>query len=143
MFYIVVAKVDRDVAKLDRNAAHIAIAIHICFKCMFQMFHLFMNVTSVLSAYCKSISGCCIYMHVASVYQVFSGVACVSSGYCICLQWLLSVFYVFCKCFRRMLQVFQLFWTYVASVLSECCKSRSDVAHVEWDPLVVTAYCSY
>jgi hypothetical protein len=29
-----------------------------------------------------------------------------------------------------MLQVFQLFQTYVASVLSACCKSKSDVAHV-------------
>jgi hypothetical protein len=37
---------------------------------------------------------------------------------------------VFCKCFRRMLQVFHLFQTYVASVSSGCCKSRSGVAHV-------------
>jgi hypothetical protein len=29
-----------------------------------------------------------------------------------------------------MLQVFQLFWTYVTSVLSRCCKSISGVAHV-------------
>jgi hypothetical protein len=29
------------------------------------------------------------------------------------------------KCFRRMLQVFQLFLTYVACVLSRCYKSRS------------------
>ena len=55
--------------------------------------------------------------------------ASVSSGCCIC----------FCKCFRRMFQVFQLFpyvcckcficlQTYVASVTSGCFKSRSDVA---------------
>jgi hypothetical protein len=36
----------------------------------------------------------------------------------------------FCKHFRRMLKVFQLFRTYVASVSFECCKSRSNVAHV-------------
>jgi hypothetical protein len=30
----------------------------------------------------------------------------------------------------RMLQVFQLFRTYVASVLFGCCKNRSDVAHI-------------
>ena len=34
MLYIVVAKVDRDVA-------HGAMVIHLCFKYMFQMFHLF------------------------------------------------------------------------------------------------------
>jgi hypothetical protein len=33
MFYIGVAKIDRDVA-------HVVVAIHICFKCMFQLFHL-------------------------------------------------------------------------------------------------------
>ena len=33
-------------------------------------------------------------------------------------------FLVFYKCFRRMLQVFQLFWMYVANVFSRCCKSK-------------------
>ena len=33
MFYL-------DVAKVDRNVALVAVAIHICFKCMFQMFYL-------------------------------------------------------------------------------------------------------
>jgi hypothetical protein len=39
-------------------------------------------------------------------------------------------FLVFCKCLKHMLQVFQLFRTYVASVSSEYHKSRSGVAHV-------------
>jgi hypothetical protein len=43
-------------------------------------------------------------------------------------------FLVFCKCVRRMLQEFQLFRTYVASVSSRCCKSRSGVAHVATGP---------
>jgi hypothetical protein len=30
-----------DVAKVDRDVAHIAMAIHVCCKCMFQMFYLF------------------------------------------------------------------------------------------------------
>jgi len=30
-----------DVAKIDRDVAHVAMTIHVCFKCMFQMFHLF------------------------------------------------------------------------------------------------------
>jgi hypothetical protein len=49
--------------------------------------------------------GCCICFH---TYEVFSG--------------------VFFKCFAHMFQVFQLFHTYVASVLSGCFKNRSCVA---------------
>ena len=30
-----------DVVKVDRNVAYVAMAIHICCKCLFQMFHLF------------------------------------------------------------------------------------------------------
>ena len=37
-----------DVAKVDQDAAHVVMAIHVCFKRMFQMFNLFqMNVASV------------------------------------------------------------------------------------------------
>ena len=65
MVRIGVAKVDRDVAKVDQGVAHVAMAIHICFKCMFQMFHLLQTyLASVFSGYCKSRSGCCIYMQV-------------------------------------------------------------------------------
>jgi hypothetical protein len=61
------------------------------------------------------------------------------SGFCISFTYMLQVFYldvayvcngfqvfsdVFCKCLRRMLQEFQLFLTYVVSVLSGFCKSR-------------------
>jgi hypothetical protein len=37
VFYIGVAKVDQDVA-------HVAVATHVCFKCMFQIFQLFSDV---------------------------------------------------------------------------------------------------
>jgi len=40
VFHLDVTKVDLNVAKVDRNVALVAVAIHICFKCMFQMFHL-------------------------------------------------------------------------------------------------------
>ena len=43
--------------------------------------------------------------------------------------------HVFFSCFRCMLQVFQLFWTYVANVSSRLCKSRSCVTHVAVDPI--------
>ena len=60
VFYINVAKVDQDVAQ-------VAIDIHVCFKCMLQMFHLF-------HTYVASVSfGCCIYIQ---VFQVFSYVCC-------------------------------------------------------------------
>jgi hypothetical protein len=39
VFRIGVAKLDRDVAKVDWDVAHVVMAMHICLKCMFQMFH--------------------------------------------------------------------------------------------------------
>jgi hypothetical protein len=39
VFHIGVAKVYWDVAKVDRNVAHVAMAMHVCFKCIPQMFH--------------------------------------------------------------------------------------------------------
>jgi ABC-type transport system involved in Fe-S cluster assembly fused permease/ATPase subunit len=39
-----VAKVDLNVAKIDLDIAYVAIAIHTCFKQMFQVFHLFLVV---------------------------------------------------------------------------------------------------
>jgi hypothetical protein len=43
-----------DVAKADRDVAYVAMAIHVCFKCMFQMFRLFQTyVASVSSRCCK------------------------------------------------------------------------------------------
>jgi hypothetical protein len=62
-----------DVAKVDRDVAHVVMATHICFKCMFQIFHQFQTyVASVLSGCCKSRSRCYIYMHVCQhMFQVF------------------------------------------------------------------------
>jgi hypothetical protein len=50
-------------------------------------------------------------------------VASVLSGCYICLQWFFKSFRVFCKCFRRILQVFQLFR-----------KVDPDIAHVAMRP---------
>ena len=125
-----------DIAQVYRDIAHVVIAIHLCFKCMFQMFHMFQTyVVSVLSECCKIRSGCCIYMLAASIcFKVFSSVSYV------CLQvFHLDVAYVcngfqnifrhFRKCFRRLFQVFHLSFLYVTIVASECFKSRSGVAH--------------
>jgi hypothetical protein len=55
-----------DVTKVDRDAGHVLMAIHLCFKCISQMFHLFqMNVASGLSGYCKSRSRCCMFLGVS------------------------------------------------------------------------------
>ena len=78
-----------DVAKVDRDVAHVVMAIQVCFKCMFQMFHLFQtNVACVLSGYCKSRSRCYIYMHVASVFLSVLGV---SYFCCKCFIWMLHI----------------------------------------------------
>jgi hypothetical protein len=45
----------------------------------------------------------------------------------------------FCKRFRRMLKVFQLFRTYVASVSFKCCKSRLVSHMLQWDSLTTAA----
>jgi hypothetical protein len=58
-----------DVAKVDWDVAHVVMAIHVYFKCMFQMFHLFQtNVASVLSGCCKSRSRCCVYTYMLQAY---------------------------------------------------------------------------
>jgi hypothetical protein len=57
---------------------------------------------------------------------------------CKCFLRMLYMFamatHVFSWCFRCMLQVFELFRTYIASVSSRCCKSRFSVAHVAIGP---------
>ena len=90
--------------KVDRDVAHVAMAIHVCFKCRFQKFHLFQTyVVNILFRCCKTRSGCCIYMQ---VFQVFS--------------------HVYCKCFILMFamatHVFSCFSWYFASVSDICCK---------------------
>jgi hypothetical protein len=122
-----------DVAKVDRYVAHVVMARHVCFKCMFQMFYLFRHTLQVFHLDVAKV-----YLNIAYICKCFrcfhTYVASVLSR---CLQWLHTYFQgflVFCKCFRHMLQVFQLFQMYIASVLSRCCESRSGVAHVAMRP---------
>jgi hypothetical protein len=81
----------------------------ICFRCMLQVFHL--EVAKV------DLDVACIYMQ---MFHVFSYLCCK------CFIWMFAYirndythvfkyfFGVFCKCFKRMLQVFELFRTYIA-----------------------------
>ena len=93
-----------DIAKVDRDVAHFVMAIHVCFKCMFQMFQLFqMNVASVFIWM--------LHIHARSkhMFQVFSGVSYV------CLRvFHLDVAYVSHICCKSMFEMFQLFQSYVA-----------------------------
>jgi hypothetical protein len=69
-----------DVAKVYQDVAHVEVAIHVCFKCMFRMFHLFLpdvclqalhlDVAYVSASVSDVYSKCfgCFYMYVASVF---------------------------------------------------------------------------
>jgi hypothetical protein len=52
------------IAKIDRDVAYVAMVIHICGKCLFQIFQLFQTDVA------RVLSGCCICYHtyVASVF---------------------------------------------------------------------------
>ena len=68
------------VAKVERYVAHVAMAMHICFKCMFQMFHLYQTYVAIHLDVVK------VDLDVAytCMFQVFhTSVASVSSGCCI------------------------------------------------------------
>jgi hypothetical protein len=41
-----------DVAKVDLNVAYVAMAIHVCFKRIFQVFHLFSGICCKFSIEC-------------------------------------------------------------------------------------------
>jgi hypothetical protein len=43
-----------DVAKVDRDVAHVAMVIHVCCKCMFQILQLFSNACASVCFKCSS-----------------------------------------------------------------------------------------
>jgi hypothetical protein len=59
-----------NVACFHMDVAYVAIAIHVCCKCMFQMFHLFQDVC------CK-----CFYLYVASLQWLYTYIANVCFNY--------------------------------------------------------------
>jgi hypothetical protein len=118
MFYLDVAKVYIAMAihicfnisnvcckRFYLDVAYVAVARHVCCKCIFQMFHMFQTyVTSVLF-------GCCIYfrhMLQASIQEILS----VLDVYCKCVSRCCSCYkhmlqtcvYKYFTCFRHMLQ---------------------------------------
>jgi hypothetical protein len=105
-----------DVAKVDRDIAYVAMVVHVCCKLLFPMFHLLFR---------RMLQVCLFWMlHIFHTY-----VASVLSRCCVC----------FCngfKCFSDVFanvsdacsKCFICLQTYVASVASECFKSRTSVA---------------
>jgi hypothetical protein len=91
VFHIGVAKVDRDIANVDWDVAHVAMAIHVCFKFMFQMFYLYQTYVASLFIWMLQkyiwilhIHACCkrIFQVVSGVLQVFHlNVAYVCNGF--------------------------------------------------------------
>jgi hypothetical protein len=52
----------KDVVKVERDVA-MGYTLHVCFKCMFQIFHLFRTyIVRVSLGCCKTRSGCYIYI---------------------------------------------------------------------------------
>ena len=66
-----------DVAKVDRDIAHVAMAIHVYFKCRFQMFQLFQTYVAYI---CKCFK--CFHTYVASIFiWMFAMVTHVASSF--------------------------------------------------------------
>jgi hypothetical protein len=111
VFYIGVAKIDQDVA-------YVAMSIHVCFKCMFQLFHLFQTyVVSVSSGCCKSRFACCIYMH-GCKFMFLSVFSCFK---CMFEVFHLDVAYIL-QWYTRVFMVFQTFVASISVVSDVCCK---------------------
>jgi hypothetical protein len=103
VFYIGIVNIDQDVA-------HVAVAIHIGFKCMFRLFHLYVASISLDTA--KINLDVAYIGMVASVFRCFqllhTYVSRVSSGCCIYFAMVVHVFLsdICFKCFIRILYIF-------------------------------------
>jgi hypothetical protein len=109
-----------NIAKVDRHIAYATMAIHICCKRLFQMFHLFFP-----DVCCK-----CVYSDVAYVSHIC----------CKCSIWMLQMFYLdvayvlqwLFKCFQVLLQVFQIHVSSVSYVFRRMLQMfHLDVSKVE------------
>jgi hypothetical protein len=113
------------------DVAYVAMIVHVCYKCMFLMFHLFFF-------------RCMLQVNYLDVAYVHTYVASVLSGCCMCLQ-------LFFKCFHVFLHVFQAHISNVSAVSYICCncfiwmfQSRSRVLCIlQCESLTTAAYRSY
>jgi len=120
-----------DVAKVDRDVAHVEYVASVsdeCFKYLFKMFHLFQTyVASVLiwmlHIFMFQMFHLFLSYFVASVFML--QVVSVLSVCCICCSVYARVASVCSKifcCFRRMLQVFCQDVVYLGVAIHICCK---------------------
>jgi hypothetical protein len=91
-----------DVAKVDRDVAYVAMDVHVCCKLLFPMFHLFFFRRMLQVSF--------IWM----LHMFHTYVASVLSGCCVCFT---MFFRCFCKCFKCMFQVFDLLFRRMLHVL--------------------------
>jgi hypothetical protein len=98
-----------DVVEVDRDVAHVGMAIHVSFQVYVP------NVSSVLNICCKH------------MFQVFHTYVC--KCFILMSHMFVMIFSHFRKCFRRLFQcLICLFW-YIATTVYVCFKSRSGVTY--------------
>jgi hypothetical protein len=86
-----------DITKVDQDVAYVAMVVHVCCKLLFSMFHLF------FSTYVANVFIWMLQMFSHMTASVLSGMLCM-------FTMVSSVFQVFfCKCFKRIFQIFRLF----------------------------------
>jgi hypothetical protein len=99
--------------KVDRDVSHVAMAMHVCFKSMFQMFR--------ICCKCFNLDVAKVDLDVAYICMLQTYVSSVLYTYCKCFIWMLHMFVMvftcFCKCFGHMFQVFHL----SSFVCCNCC----------------------
>jgi hypothetical protein len=120
-----------DVAKVDRDVAHVVMAIHVCFKCMFQMFicskrMLQVFYLAVTKADLDVVYTCMLQAYVSSVFRCFIRMfACV-----LMLHMFAMVFKMFFRCFHKYFGcLFKCFICLLLYVATGCFKSKSGFAH--------------
>jgi hypothetical protein len=93
-----------DVAKVDRDVAHVATVIHVCCKRLFQRFHLFfsnicckcvyLDVAYVSHISCKCIFFSMLHIFCNGFFKCFYNVSYACFKYFICLQTMLQMFHL-------------------------------------------------
>ena len=78
-----------DVAKVDRDVAHVGMAIHVCFKCMFQIFHLSRRMLQVFYLDVAKVDLDVAYTYMLQAY-VSSVFRCFIRMFCKCFIWMLQ-----------------------------------------------------
>jgi hypothetical protein len=101
------------------DVVYVAMTIHVCCKCMFQIFQLFQRMLQVFYLDVSYVASVC--------FKCFSCFKCMLQVSCLDVAYVALAISICCNC---MFQMFQLFQTYVASILSGCCKCCNDYIHM-------------